>query len=184
MMARLGHRRRTIAAGALMGVALLLAGRLILDPPKPGVSINAALEVAQVPALTQKKPKHDDALLDPTLQTQQLELSENRSYEGAGRNIFQYEDTSHRMRVVVPPRPTPPAPTPEHVVPTIALRFFGFGLMPNQPRKAFLVEGDSVFLANEGDIVDRRYRVLKIDSNAVVVEDLIEKSLHTLSLPG
>jgi len=62
------------------------------------------------------------------------------------------------------------------------MRFFGFASMLNQPPKALLGEGDSVFVAKEGDIVNRRYRVLRIDPNSVVLEDLIESSVHKLAL--
>lgn len=187
MKARLDHRRKTIAAAVLTGVALLLTGRLIFDSPhpRPSISVTTTQErAAQVSALPEKRTKRDDASLDPMLETQQLALAENRLYEGTGRNIFRSEHAPHQQSVVYPPKPTPPAPIPEHVAPAIALRFFGYGLLLNQPRKVFLAEGDSVFVANEGDIVNRRYRVLRIDSNAVVIEDLIEKSVHRLSLPG
>ena len=56
--------------------------------------------------------------------------------------------------------------------------------LAHQPPKAFFGEGDSLFVAKEGDIVNRRYRVLRIDSNSVVLEDMIEKSVHELTLPG
>ena len=54
--------------------------------------------------------------------------------------------------------------------------------MLNQPPKAFFAEGDSLFVAQEGEIVNRRYRVLRIDSNSVVLEDLIKNSVDELTL--
>jgi len=43
------------------------------------------------------------------------------------------------------------------------------------------VPGEDVFIAAEGDIVDRRYRVLHISSTAVDVEDVLNN--HRQSLP-
>jgi hypothetical protein len=39
-----------------------------------------------------------------------------------------------------------------------------------------------VFIAKEGDMVDRRYEVLRIGPNSVDVQDLIENQPHTLAL--
>lgn len=125
-----------------------------------------------------------DTCLDPTLNYERLKLTESRIYEGTGRNIFRSEVVVGRRKVPVPAEPAPPISVTESVLPNIQVRFFGFALMPNEPRKAFLSEEDSVFVASEGEIVNRRYRVLKIDFNFVILEDLIEKSLHRLTYPG
>jgi hypothetical protein len=78
--------------------------------------------------------------------------------------------------------PPPLSLIAEPLVPQISLRFFGLALMLNQPPKALLGEGDSIFVTKEGDIVNRRYRILRIDSNFLLFEDLIEKSVHELAL--
>ena len=56
--------------------------------------------------------------------------------------------------------------------------------MLDVPKRGFFGDGDAVFVAEDGEIVDRRYRVVRIGLNSVEVEDLIEHSKHTLSLPG
>ena len=177
------HRRKTVVALALVSVAALLAGRSFVEYRKLGVDTSLAStadRLVQAPALP--PTSKNGTFLDPTLHYQRLEFAENQFYKGNGRNIILSVQVTHPSEVPVPPDQLPPAPTAQPVVPTIPLRFFGFVLMLNQPRKAFLGEGDSVFVANEGDIVNRRYRVLRIDSTSVVVEDLIEKSVHELDL--
>ena len=119
--------------------------------------------------------------LDPTLHDQELKLTENQFYKGTGRNIFR-SDSPHRTSICDPPVQPPSGLMAEPLVPETTLKFFGFALLLNQPPKAFLAEGDSVFVAIEGDIVNRRYRVLRIDSNSVVLEDLIKNSVDELTL--
>jgi hypothetical protein len=46
----------------------------------------------------------------------------------------------------------------------------------------FLSQGEDVFIAAEGDIVDRRYRVLHISPAAVDVEDVLNNNRQSLPL--
>jgi hypothetical protein len=49
-------------------------------------------------------------------------------------------------------------------------------------KKVFLSQGEDIFIAAEGEIVDRRYRVLRISPNAVDVEDVINNNRQSLPL--
>ena len=75
-------------------------------------------------------------------------------------------------------RPPPPIPPP----PPITLKFFGFANRPGETKKVFLSQGEDVFIAAEGDIVDRRYRVLRISPTAVDVEDVLNNNRQSLPL--
>jgi hypothetical protein len=75
-------------------------------------------------------------------------------------------------------RPPPPIPPP----PPITLKFFGFANRPGETKKVFLSQGEDVFIAAEGDIVDRRYRVLRISPTAVDVEDVVNNNRQSLPL--
>jgi hypothetical protein len=178
------RRRKIIIAGVVMSIAIFLAGHAAFQLQKVETAIPPATAPDGHQGSALRQNVRNLAPSDPTLHSQRLELAENQTYQGSGRNIFRSEDGTHRGRVLVPRKPSPPIPITDPVLAPIALRFFGFASMLNQPRKAFLGEGDAVFVANEGDIVNRRYRVLKIDSNSVVIEDLIEKSVHELDLHG
>ena len=117
--------------------------------------------------------------LDPTLRLDLLATSEKTQYEGAGRNIF----VSQREEVEIP-KPvaqanTDPTPPPVYVAPTpqppppIPLKFYGFANSPGEPKKVFLKNGDDVFVAGEGEIVDRRYKVIRITATAVEIQDMV-----------
>jgi hypothetical protein len=183
----LNSQREKVVAGALMTIALLLVGKSGFKSKTPPAEVSVPMAASQLadassPQKPKRKMNHDTAR-DPRLDYEQLQLTENRIYEGTGRNIFRSELVVRTRKMVVPPRPALPSRVPEPVLSSIRLRFFGFASAPNEPRKAFLGEDDSVFVASEGEIVDRRYRVLKIDSNSVILEDLLEKSVCRLALP-
>ena len=124
--------------------------------------------------------------LDPTLDLNLLSQSEEIKYAGNGRNIFMAGSVAKIER---PKRPgvtdkqpvayvAPAVPQP----PPITLKFFGFANRPGETKKVFLSQNEDVFIAAEGDIVDRRYRVLRISPTAVDVEDVINNNRQSLPL--
>ena len=122
--------------------------------------------------------------LDPTLDLKLLSQSEEIKYAGNGRNIFvvgsvpiekpKANGTDKQAGLRLPPPIQPPPP--------ITLKFFGFANRPGETKKVFLSQGEDVFIAAEGDIVDRRYRVLHISPTAVDVEDVINNNRQSLPL--
>jgi hypothetical protein len=123
--------------------------------------------------------------LDPTLDLNLLSQSEEIKYAGNGRNIFvagsvpietpkRNGSDQHDASLRQPPPIQPPPP--------ITLKFFGFANRPGETKKVFLSQGEDVFIAAEGDIVDRRYRVLHISPTAVDVEDVINNNRQSLPL--
>jgi len=128
---------------------------------------------------TGKKTKVEN--LDPTLRLDLLAASENTQYQGNGRNIFvsQAEDIPMPLAPghtdpkkiedegpgYQAPAPPPPAPIP--------LKFYGFASSPGEPKKIFLKLNDDVFVAGEGEIVDRRYKVIRITNTFVEIQDVV-----------
>ncbi|MBZ5533013.1 MAG: hypothetical protein LAO20_16405 [Acidobacteriia bacterium] len=126
--------------------------------------------------------------LDPTLRLDVLENSRKVKYEAGGRNIFIMEAEVIQppiapVVVTAPPTPFVPTPTP---IPPIPLKFFGSENKPGEPRRVFLSEGDgaaaTVFVAKQGDIVDRRYKVVQIANTYVVIEDLLTNNKQQIQL--
>lgn len=124
------------------------------------------------------KKAHAPQSLDPTLRLQQLTATEQIKYEGSGRNIFVSQADPVIPTPLAPgatdrkdeatfhlPTVTPPPPIP--------LKFFGFANQPGEAKKVFLSKGEDVFIAGEGEIVDRRYKVVRISPASVEIQDVV-----------
>jgi hypothetical protein len=131
-----------------------------------------------------KKEARQD--LDPSLRFDVLKASEDTKYEGTGRNIF-------RVFVEIPPPKVPVATdrqqtpsTPQAYVPPppppINLKFYGFATPAGGAKRIFLVQNEDVFIAKEGDIVDRRYKVVRISPNAVDILDVLSNNRQSIPL--
>jgi hypothetical protein len=62
------------------------------------------------------------------------------------------------------------------------LKFFGFASKPGETKKVFLSQGEDVFIAAEGDIIDRRYKILRITPLSVEVEDVLTNNRQSIPL--
>jgi hypothetical protein len=189
---RLGteNRKQLIAAGVLGALLLLVAAYEFTSfsstnastastpsnvPAPAAVNNTRSARHSSAPAKKEKAPQS----LDPTLNLDELALTEQIKYEGSGRNIFVAQadivipqpgkngttDQEQRDKIIqIQPAAPPPA---------IPLKFFGFASHPGEPKKIFLSKAEDVFIAGEGEIVDRRYKVVHISSSAVEIQDLV-----------
>jgi hypothetical protein len=125
------------------------------------------------------------AALDPTLHPEIMRQAESLTYTGNGRNIFsQFSAPPSIPKPIAPIRnanvntgPPPPPPPPP-----ITLGFYGYAAEKTGQKQVFLLHGDDIFIASEGDVVDRRYRVVKIGTASVQVEDIPYHNTQTLPL--
>jgi hypothetical protein len=137
-----------------------------------------------------KKPgamQSSDSTLDPRFRWDFLVASQNKKYE-PGRNIFRMEEApvptavaSVRQRQPIGPEP-PPTPTPTPPPPPIPLKFYGFASKPSEPKKVFLDDEGEVFVAKQGEIVERRYKVIQINNTSVVIEDALNNNRQTIQI--
>ena len=187
MQLGLENKKKATWAAVLGLVAVLIFAYQFIpfftESSTPASNAQAAAPTATRPAARGKtKPgkKVKVESLDPTLKLDLLAMSERTEYQGTGRNIFvsQAEDipipiASARMDKPKEPAPAPyvtpavPAPTP------IPLKFYGFASSPGEPKKIFLKLNDDVFVAGEGEIVDRRYKVIRITNTSVEIQDVV-----------
>jgi hypothetical protein len=127
--------------------------------------------------------------LDPSLRFDVLRSSEGTKYQGNGRNIFRafVEPPPPPQRVVAsvatdqaaaaaPAASVPPPPPP------IELKFYGFATPAGGTKRIFLAHNEDVFIAKEGDIVDRRYKVVRISPNAVDILDVLSNNRQSIPL--
>ena len=185
-------RKHTLAA-AVVGIVLLLL--IVAYEILPSSSTNASTNLpatapglATAPSTARSASRRGSASakkdrtpqsLDPTLHLAQLASTEQIKYEGSGRNIFvaQAEDvkipTPHDSGATDNPKERTWTPPPVAATPPIPLKFFGFASHPGEPQKIFLSKGDDVFIAGEGEIVDRRYKVVRITPTSVEIQDVV-----------
>jgi hypothetical protein len=129
--------------------------------------------------------------LDPTLHEAAMLRTESLVYSGTGRNIFSATYTPPAALVIpknVPPaRPQPMAPAGPVVPPgpppppPIELKFFGTAQRHKGRLQGFFLNGDDVYLAAEGDIVARKYKIVQISPTSARIEDL--QNDNTQSVP-
>jgi hypothetical protein len=111
-----------------------------------------------------------------------LALSEGKVYEGDGRNIFAMSIPTHVIGDQQRPKPEPSALQQRPATRPFPLKFFGFVSLPDTATKIFLSQDNDVFIGSEDDIVNRRYKILRIGRQSVDVEDLLDNTHQTLPL--
>lgn len=192
-------RNKVIAAIALGVVAVVL---LVVEfgsyfsGPSTSTAAASSSEAQPVPEQTPRAQttsrsrsgsgkKASSENLDPTLRYDLLKASEDTTYSGTGRNIFRVfvEPPPKAIQSPIiaqpqvpqgPPQPPPPPP--------IDLKFYGFATPAGGTKRIFLAKGEDVFIAKEGDIVDRRYKVMRISNNAVDILDVLSNNRQSIPL--
>jgi hypothetical protein len=187
------ENRKEMIAAAVLGVILLLTVVYEFMPSSSTIASTAPATTAAPLALPTGRTTHHSSApvkkerpaqsLDPTLQLKLLAATEAIKYEGSGRNIFIAEAED----VVIPRVQGSPVtdkggikaedpiyhPPAQAAAPPIPLKFFGFANRSGEAKKVFLIKGDDTFIAGEGDIVDRRYKVVKISPTSVDIQDVV-----------
>jgi hypothetical protein len=185
------NRRNTILA-AVLGVVAVLAVAYQFIPSSSTIAstgtstgtVASPDSVLQHPAGRHSsgsgsgKKERAPQSLDPTLHLQQLAATEQIKYEGSGRNIFVSQAEVTIPTPLAPGTANPNEPGLYHppaaaTQPPIPLKFFGFANQPGEPKKVFLSKGEDVFIAGEGEIVDRRYKVVRISPTSVDIQDVV-----------
>jgi hypothetical protein len=128
-----------------------------------------------------------DNTLDPRFHWHELTISQNIKYEAGGRNIFRMEELKPIEKTVTGVRgpytvEMPPTPTPTPPPPPIPLKFYGFASKGNEPKRIFLADEGEVFVARQGDIVERKYKVIQINNTSVIIEDMLNSNRQTIQV--
>jgi hypothetical protein len=180
-----GSWGKVLAVAALGALALVLFFVNIVWPalrPKPApqaASASAPPAARRVAGRAGKRGEAAAQSLDPTLRLDLLASVEGVQYKGSGRNIFRGQAEAPLpgpITTVMQKASGPPPPPP------INLKFYGFASKPGEGKKIFLSQGDDIFIASEGDIVNRRYHILHIGVNTVEVEDVLDKRRQIIPL--
>jgi len=176
---------------ALLAILLLVGIYNFVDfgtssaaAPAPATT-QTATQAPQKPAGAQQLP---DSTLDPRFHWHELAVSQSIKYEAGGRNIFRMEEIkiptvqgSVRQNAEMGP-PAPPTPTPTPPPPPIPLKFYGFASKGSEPKRIFLADEGEVFVARQGDIVERKYKVIQINNTSVIIEDMLNSNRQTIQV--
>ena len=143
----------------------------------------------------------DPMTVDPTLQTDLLAKVRSVEFEGVERNLFRFGE---KKKVVASPsaeeirlsqerlaalqaqqqqqvKKPPVARKP--TAPPIDWKYYGFANSRRDTRKrAFLLDGEEILVATEGDVFKKRYRIVRIGINSIIIEDLQFKQEQKLPL--
>jgi hypothetical protein len=164
---------------AVLSVLVVTAGLIwfnYFEGGRTSVTTDVGAATQNVPLLQVENPQLHLSAVDRTRKTE---------YKSAGRNIFsavappplvvKQDKTKPKTEKYGPfPEPTPPPPPP----PVLPVKFFGFGVVPNgTARLAFFTDGEEVYVVGEGEILLKRFRILRI-GNACVEFEEVSTGLH------
>jgi hypothetical protein len=145
------------------------------------------------------KPKNiDTANIDPTLRLDLIAKLKTVGVEAGSRSIFEVsaappeeikagkepEKIPIKRLFVGPIQPKPIEPPAEPKAPPIPLKFYGFvNKTKVGDKRAFFLDGEEIVIAAEGDMIKKRYKIVRIGVNSAVVEDTEFKSNNQQTLP-
>jgi hypothetical protein len=147
-----------------------------------------------------KEDQIDPLTVDPTLRLDLLAKVQDVKLDGGQRNLFVFgkaepaatlkgpEPIVPVKRVAMGPPPAPPpAPPPGPVVPPppppITMKYYGLATKRIDGKKtAFFLDGEDIILATEGMTVKKRYKIVHIYAESVVIEDTDVKREQTLKI--
>lgn len=146
------------------------------------------------------KPKNiDTANIDPTLRLDLLAKVKTVGVDAGTRSLFEIaaappdqikpaikepDKIEIARRIVGPVQPPPPVVPPEPRAPPIPLKFYGFvNKTKVGDKRAFFLDGEDIVIAGEGDMIKKRYKIVRIGVNSAVVEDTEFKTNNEQTLP-
>jgi hypothetical protein len=180
-------------------------------PSKRNLAIAAGIALVVVAVTTARDDDSTESTVTPVRSGQtpaaspatmpvadvKLELLQHKrpEREAGERNLFRFQARSAppaaETRVAVaPPKPAAPPPVPvpsgPPPPPPIGLRYIGLVDAPTQAgRIAILSDGrGNIFYGKDGDIIEGRYKVLKVSPDAAELAYLDGRGRQTIRLTG
>ncbi len=184
-----GNRTQQIRQIAMLAVLLVVAGGLVytrLSPPTTEVTTQASNTPAATPRATSPAGALPEALklasLEPVPEAS-MGLRDPFGFGVPPRPPAPPPPPPRPAPVYVPePPPKPVGPPPR---PQIPVKFLGFAEEPGKLGKVVsLSVGGLVVLTREGDVVDGRYRLLRVGLESIVMTYLDGQGQQTIRQSG
>lgn len=133
----------------------------------------------------------DDPVLsvdNPQIRMDEIDRARKTEYKSSGRNPFspvqapqQHVAAAPKPHEIVGPQPQPAQPPPPP--PTLPVKFYGFGTVPNSAaRRAFLTDGENIHVVAEGEVLLKRFRILRIGNASLEFEEISSGRIGTAPL--
>lgn len=175
------HHTKMVTAGVLLLLAVF-AWECVLVPTPPTTG-SARTEQGFAGGHAEVRSRRMASIdLDPTLHLESLRLTETSRYQGSGRNLFEPIPATPVLPGLTHHEFTLSKPAEIAVPFSTGLKFYGFSSDANS-RRIFLLKGDDLFIAQEGDTIDRRYRILRVTRDSVEIEDVLAGARERIYLP-
>jgi hypothetical protein len=126
---------------------------------------------------------------NPSLHLEQLEALQHVEYKGSHRNIFSETPPPHiptpeevkraqaNAPPVMPPQVAPPPPVQVNV------KFYGYiDDARTGARRAFFTDGENIYIAGVGDMLENRLRVTKIGNDTVELMEVSSSRRTTIPI--
>jgi len=189
---------KSTASGVAAAPPIPIPGSSVDEPSRRPVSTQRRNSGEFNPPFRSKRP--EDRIIaskaDPTLRTDLLAKVQAVKVEGGTRNLFQFgappkpaalpPGPETIVKPLIGPVPPAPKPPPQEVTripePPIQLKYYGLSkVLRTGKTTGFFMDGEDPVIAAEGEMIKRRYRVIRILATTVQVEDTEGK--RTVTLP-
>jgi hypothetical protein len=129
------------------------------------------------------------AVENPSLRMDLLEGLQHVEYKGSHRNIFSETPPPHvatpkeiaDARAHEPPPIVQPPPPPPPI--TVNVKFYGYVDDPHTgARRAFFTNGEDIFIAGIGDMLENRLRVTRIGNDTVELMEVSSSRRTTIPI--
>jgi hypothetical protein len=119
---------------------------------------------------------------NPQLHTDRIPAARKTEYKSGGRNIFVAQAAAPAVVAQSQQKPKPlkygpeppvPDPPPPPLTLPANMKFYGYGTVPNGTgRRAFLTDGEEVFVVPEGGVLLNRFRIIKVGNASLEFEEV------------
>lgn len=179
------ERRRLIVLLGLLAVVLLIA----IYRFWPSAAVTESARANARPGARRSGPS---AVAAPDVRLQSLNEARPQPVDETQRDLFRFKPKAAPRPPVRPAPSVDPAasapqggPPPPPALAPIAMRFIGLVESAGSAQKiAILSDGRGIYEGREGDIIEGRYRILKIGVESVEMAYLDGRGRQTIRLSG